>query len=162
MKTSVYILIVILFSSCWTYQDPQTGIPQSVSVIDLAQGAHIAITDPFPEGEQIEHDSKHNEKEERDLQKQKLKDVKSFKGWWIYGEGQHIFKDEESLDEYNLEFSHEDIEELSALYLAVCEMEYFPMECAMKGYIKKNISSTKNTLLVSEFEILYVEGCATT
>ena len=86
-------------------------------------------------------------------------ELKTYKGWWIYGEGQHIFKDEESLDEYNLEFSHEDIEELSALYLAVCEMEYFPMECAMKGYIKKNISATKNTLLVSEFEILYVEGC---
>ena len=58
-------------------------------------------------------------------------ELKTYKGWWIYGEGQHIFKDEESLDEYNLEFSHEDIEELSALYLAVCEMEYFPMECAM-------------------------------
>ena len=86
-------------------------------------------------------------------------ELKTYKGWWIYGEGQHIFKDEESLDEYNLEFLHEDIEELSALYLAVCEMEYFPMECAMKGYIKKNISATKNTLLVSEFEILYVEGC---
>ena len=86
-------------------------------------------------------------------------ELKTYKGWWIYGEGQHIFKDEESLDEYNLEFLHEDIEELSALYLAVCEMEYFPMECAMKGHIKKNISSTKNTLLVSEFEILYVEGC---
>ena len=86
-------------------------------------------------------------------------ELKTYKGWWIYGEGQHIFKDEESLDEYNLEFLHEDIEELNALYLAVCEMEYFPMECAMKGYIKKNISATKNTLLVSEFEILYVEGC---
>lgn len=86
-------------------------------------------------------------------------ELKTYKGWWIYGEGQHIFKDEESLDEYNLEFLHEDIEELSALYLAVCEMEYFPMECAMKGHIKKNISSTKNILLVSEFEILYVEGC---
>ena len=86
-------------------------------------------------------------------------ELKTYKGWWIYGEGQHIFKDEESLDEYNLEFLHEDIEELSALYLAVCEMEYFPMECAMKGNIKKNISSTNNTLLVSDFEILYIEGC---
>ena len=85
--------------------------------------------------------------------------LKTYKGWWVYGEGQHIFKDEETLDEYNLEFPYEDMEELSALYLAVCEMEYFPMECAMKGYIQKNISAKQNTLLVSNFEILYIEGC---
>ncbi|MAX29879.1 MAG: hypothetical protein CMG14_03045 [Candidatus Marinimicrobia bacterium] len=85
--------------------------------------------------------------------------LKTYKGWWVYGEGQHIFKDEETLDEYNLEFPYEDMKELSALYLAVCEMEYFPMECAMKGYIQKNISAKQNTLLVLDFEILYIEGC---
>ena len=153
MKTSVYILILILFSSCWTYQDPQTGIPQSVSVIDLAQGAHIAITDPFPEGEQIEYDSKHNEKEERGLQKQRLKDVKSFKGWWVYGEGQHLFKDELTLEEWGLEFLNEDIDELVELYLAICEMEYFPMECIMKGKVKDQ------KLIVIDFDILYIQGC---
>ena len=51
----------------------------------------------------------------------------TYKGWWIYGEGQHIFKDEQSLSEYNIEFLNEDTEELQALYVAVCEMEYFPM-----------------------------------
>ena len=154
MKTSVYILIVILFSSCWTYQDPQTGIRQSVSVIDLAQGAHIAITDPFPEGEQIEHDSKHNKKEERDLQKQKLKDVKSFKGWWIYGEGQHLFKDELTLEEWRLEFLNED-EEITPteVYLDICKMEYFPLESIMKGSLKDQ------KLIVVDYDILYIQGC---
>ena len=68
-------------------------------------------------------------------------------GWWVYGEGQHIFKDEESL------------EELEELYLAVCEMEYFPMECEMIGHKKKNVLGNQTTLIVSKFNILYVQGC---
>ena len=31
----------------------------------------------------------------------------NYKGWWIYGEDQHIFKDEKTLKEYTLEFPHE-------------------------------------------------------
>ena len=64
---------------------------------------------------------------------------KSYNGWWVYGEGQHIFKDEESLEEWNLEFSNENMEELKELYLAICEMEYFPMECEMIGNKRKDI-----------------------
>ena len=84
---------------------------------------------------------------------------KSYKGWWIYGEGLHIFKDEETLEEYNLEFTNEDIQELQDLYLAVCEMEHFPMECSMQGKLTKSVLSDQTTLVVNNFEILYIQGC---
>jgi len=74
-------------------------------------------------------------------------------GWWVYGEGQHIFKDEQTLDEYDLVFPNEIMEELVELYVSVCEMEYFPMECEMKGTL------TGNILTVQAFEILYIQGC---
>ena len=74
-------------------------------------------------------------------------------GWWVYGEGQHIFKDEETLEEYDLIFPEENMEELIELYLSVCEMEYFPMECAMKGTVNEGI------FYVVSFEILYIQGC---
>ena len=84
---------------------------------------------------------------------------KSYNGWWVYGEGQHIFKDEESLEEWDLEFLNENMEELEELYLAICEMEYFPMECEMIGYKSKDILKNETTLIVSEFNILYIQGC---
>ena len=78
---------------------------------------------------------------------------KTFTGWWVYGEGQHIFKDDATLEEYDIVFPNENMEELVELYLAVCEMEYFPMQCEMKGALNGAI------LTVQEFEILYIEGC---
>ena len=84
---------------------------------------------------------------------------KAYTGWWVYGEDQHIFKDEESLEEWDLKFLNEDMEELVELYLAVCEMEYFPMECKMIGHFKKEIVKNKKILVVNNFEILYVQGC---
>jgi len=83
----------------------------------------------------------------------------TYKGWWVYGEGQHIFKDEETLNEYDITFINETINELNDLYLAVCEMEYFPMECSMTGKIKTDVFAKKKTLIVSKFEILYIQGC---
>ena len=80
-------------------------------------------------------------------------------GWWVYGEGQHIFKDEQTLEEYDMEFPNENMEELVELYLAVCEMEYFPMECKMTGYLKKELVEKQTALIVSDFEILYIQGC---
>ena len=74
-------------------------------------------------------------------------------GWWVYGEGQHIFKDEQTLEEYHLIFPNENMVELVELYLSVCEMEYFPMECQMTGIL------SVSTLSVQKFEILYVQGC---
>ena len=79
--------------------------------------------------------------------------VKTYVGWWVYGEGQHIFKDEQTLVEYDLIFPNENIEELVELYVSVCEMEYFPMECQMTGILSGSILS------VQEFEILYIQGC---
>ena len=87
------------------------------------------------------------------------KEEKSYNGWWVYGEGQHIFKDEESLEEWNLEFSNENMQELKELYLAICEMEYFPMECEMIGYKRKDVLENETTLIVSKFNILYIQGC---
>ena len=80
-------------------------------------------------------------------------------GWWVYGEGQHIFKDEESLEEWNLEFPNENMEELKELYLAICEMEYFPMECEMIGHKRKDVLENETILIVSKFNILYIQGC---
>ena len=76
-----------------------------------------------------------------------------YTGWWVYGEGQHIFKDEKSLGEWGLTFPNENMEELVELYLAVCEMEYFPMECIMQGNLQND------TLQVADFEITYIQGC---
>ena len=83
----------------------------------------------------------------------KMEEPKEYVGWWVYGEEQHIFKDEESLGEWELIFSNENMEELVELYLAVCEMEYFPMECNMIGHLENN------TLIVADFEITYIQGC---
>tara|TARA_B110000003_G_scaffold264576_1_gene289490 strand:- start:284 stop:679 length:396 start_codon:yes stop_codon:yes gene_type:complete len=83
----------------------------------------------------------------------------NYKGWWIYGEGLHIFKDEESLLEYELEFPNENIKELETLYLAVCEMEYFPMESMLDASMKIDHIDGKKILVVYDFEILYIEGC---
>lgn len=74
-------------------------------------------------------------------------------GWWVYGEGQHMFKDESSLKEWHLEFPNENVEEIAALYLSVCEMEYFPMECIIQGNLRND------TLDVIDFEITYIQGC---
>ena len=82
-----------------------------------------------------------------------LDTVKTYLGWWVYGEGQHIFKDELTLAEYDLIFPNENMEELVELYVSVCEMEYFPMECQMTGVLSGSILS------VQEFEILYIQGC---
>ena len=78
---------------------------------------------------------------------------KQYTGWWIYGEGQHIFKDETTLEEWELTFLNENMEELVELYIAVCEMEYFPMECIMQGNLQND------TLQVVDFEITYIQGC---
>ena len=80
-------------------------------------------------------------------------DENTYTGWWVYGEGQHIFKDEATLEEFDLVFPNENTEELVALYLSVCEMEYFPMECDMKGNVQND------TLEVTDFEITYIQGC---
>ena len=77
----------------------------------------------------------------------------SLSGWWVYGEGLHSFKDEESLEEYNLQFLNEDSLELIELYLSIVEMEYFPMETNITGVRKDE------NFYVDDFEITYIVGC---
>lgn len=84
---------------------------------------------------------------------------KEYIGWWVYGEGQHIYKDEHTLEEYDIEFLNENMEELVELYLAVCQMEFFPIECKMTGRLKKELVEKQITLIVSDFEILHIDGC---
>jgi len=86
-------------------------------------------------------------------EKTKIAEPAQYIGWWIYGEGQHIFKDEVTLGEWEIVFLNEDIKELRDLYLSICEMEYFPMECIMYGDLYND------TLKVDNFEITYIEGC---
>ena len=83
----------------------------------------------------------------------KMVESKQYTGWWVYGEGQHLFKDELTLGEWDLTFPNENMEELAELYIAVCEMEYFPMECIMQGDLQND------TLQVIDFEITYIQGC---
>jgi len=80
-------------------------------------------------------------------------DKNTYTGWWVYGEGQHIFKDEATLEEFDLVFPNENMKELVELYLSVCDMEYFPMECIMQGNLQNK------TLEVTDFEITYIQGC---
>ena len=86
--------------------------------------------------------------------KPKIKHMLSIKILWVL-----LFKDEESLEEWDLEFPNENMEELEELYLAICEMEYFPMECEMIGHKRKDVLENITTLIVSEFNILYIQGC---
>jgi len=109
---------------------------------------------------QIKVDVSSDEKEKRGMKiLVENTEQKEYIGWWVYGEGQHIFKDEQTLEEYDMEFPNENMEELVELYLAVCEMEYFPMECKMTGHLKKELVEKQTTLIVSDFEILYIQGC---
>jgi len=90
-----------------------------------------------------------------------LEEIKeqTYTGWWIYGEEQHIFKDKKTLNEYDLEFPNENMAKLKELYLEICEMEYFPMECVITGTLKKTLLHETNTIVVANFEVLYIEGC---
>ena len=108
---------------------------------------------------QIDFIKKHNKSKKEFKTITETTISKDFKGWWIYGDGYHLFKDEITLLEFNLEFPNENKNELKELYLAICEMEYFPMECKMTGRIKGDSLKDQSSLVVSEFEILYIEGC---
>ena len=108
---------------------------------------HYTSTQPYPPVEKSIEDA-----------------TRDYIGWWVYGEGQHIFKDEFSLEEWDIHFLNEDIEEMSGLYLSVTEMEYFPIECKMTGRIVGIRDSLSSNLVSSQihvetFEILYIEGC---
>lgn len=86
-------------------------------------------------------------------QQEEQKEVNQYIGWWIYGEDQHIFKDESTLGEWFIDFVNEDPIELESLYLAIAETEYLPIECIMQATLNDD------TLVVQDFEITYIQGC---
>ena len=133
------ILVLLLFNfSCWTYSDVSKELDKE-------------INDSLYEDSVNNFSS--NEIKEKFLEQHLENKLVSYSGWWIYGEGEHFFKDESSLKEWSLEFLNEDEQQLIELYLAICEMEFFPMESIMNGVLKND------TLLVESFEIIYVQGC---
>lgn len=79
--------------------------------------------------------------------------AKDYNGWWIYGDSFHLFKDEKSLQEFEIRFLKERKEDLELLYLEVAEMEYFPVDCSINGYVRND------TLYVFDLKIIYVQGC---
>ena len=138
-KKGLVVLVLLLFNfSCWTY-------------FDVSKESDKEINNTFYE-ESTSNFSSANIKE-NDLEQHLENKIESYLGWWIYGEGEHFFKDERSLKEWSLEFLDEDEQQLIELYLAICEMEFFPMESIMNGVLKND------TLLVESFEIKYVQGC---
>ena len=74
-------------------------------------------------------------------------------GWWIYGEGLHLYKDKISLEENFIHFLNEDSLDLIELYMSVTEMEYFPLEVDIK------FENKKDSLFVHDFDITYIQGC---
>ena len=82
---------------------------------------------------------------------------RDYYGWGIYGDSNNIFKEENTLEEWELYFPNEDMKELKDLYISLENMEYFPIECKMTGSYRL----VKNTpsLFVSDFEILHIQGC---
>ena len=79
--------------------------------------------------------------------------TKDYSGWWIYGDSLHLFKDEKSLKEFEIRFLNERKEDLELLYIEIAEMEYFPVDCNVKGYVKND------TLYVDDLEITFIQGC---
>ena len=79
--------------------------------------------------------------------------INTSSGWWIYGEGLHLYKDEISLEENVIHFLNEDSSDLIELYMSVTEMEYFPLEVDIK------FENKKDSLLVHDFNITYIQGC---
>jgi len=137
-KYSVILVLLLLNFSCWTYSDVSKELDKETN-----DSLHEDSVNNFSSKEIKEN-----------VLKQSLGDeIEFYSGWWIYGEGEHFFKDESSLKEWSLEFINEDEQQLIELYLAICEMEFFPMESIMKGVLKND------TLLVESFEIIYVQGC---
>ena len=80
--------------------------------------------------------------------------IEVFSGWWIYGEGQHIYKDSKSLKEFDLIFPNEDSLYIIDLYLSVTEMNYLSIETNFYAFVNDD-----SLLQVDDFEITYIQGC---
>ena len=92
-----------------------------------------------------------------DSKQNKKIQLTNYTGWWVYGQGNHIFKDEETLEEWDMFFLNEDKNDMEALYLEVTEMEYFPLECTIQANLFEK--EDKKIIEIADLEITYIEGC---
>ena len=83
--------------------------------------------------------------------------LKNYTGWWIYGQEHHIFKDEKTLEEWEIFFINEDKKQMEILYLEVAGMEYFPLDCVIRANLFKK--DEQKIIEIADFEITYIEGC---
>ncbi len=83
--------------------------------------------------------------------------LQTYTGWWVYGNGEHIFKDSTTLEEWEIFFINEDKEDVEELYLEITQMEYFALECIIKGVVFQ--SNEKKIIEISDFKITHIEGC---
>jgi len=84
--------------------------------------------------------------------------TKKYVGWWVFGENMHLYKDSENLEEYELFFLNETIEEITKFYLEIAEQEFLPIDIEIDGCLYTNENNQK-TLEVSDFFITYIQGC---
>ena len=80
----------------------------------------------------------------------------SYTGWWVYGQGHHVFKDEGTLEEWEMFFLNEEKKDIEALYLEVAGMEYFPLECIIQANL---FEEDQKIIEIANLEITYIEGC---
>lgn len=83
--------------------------------------------------------------------------LNTYTGWWVYGEGEHIFKDSETLEEWEVFFINDDKKDMGALYLEVAQMEYVALECTIEASLFQN--ENKKIAEIASFKITYIEGC---
>ena len=152
MKFTHYILILlsIIIHSC-NYDsqknDNNTVINNSSGWWIYGEGLHL-YKDEISLEENIIHSCNYDsQKKDNDIV------INTSSGWWIYGEGLHLYKDEISLEENIIHFLNEDSLNLIELYMSVTEMEYFPLEVDIK------FENKKDSLLVHDFDITYIQGC---
>ena len=159
-------IFLVSYPSCWPFfHDPEFSPHENVRSehkrFETESTINSHIKDWATQEEKERQKLKINENSRKEFTNKISKDSsQTYIGWWVYVEGQHIFKDEASLEEWTLIFPNENLQDLENLYLSITEMEYFPMECKMKGVkIKVNLPNKESRLIVSDFEILYIQGC---
>ena len=114
--SSIYVVIILgvllLYSSCLTYYDTKSGMHKSVTIFDVTEGVVNAIKEPFPDrNTSFNRRDLNNVKEKQNkihFEQHLENRLESYSGWWIYGDGAHFFKDENSLLEWSLEFPNEE------------------------------------------------------
>ena len=95
---------------------------------------------------------------QNDINNKKKVQIKKYVGWWIFGENIHLFKDSKNLEEYELFFLNETIEEITKFYMEIAEEEFLPVDIEIDGFLYTNEKKQK-TLEVSDFYITFIQGC---